>query len=243
MAKTSISCDVLGSSTILTMKLKAPTVLLVGIAAILGLVVFAELQGGDRTGSDDEGQPLFSFEEDDVQSLTVETLINTLSFERDDDGAWQMVQPEAFPASDASVSFLLNLLVTGESDRTLSVLSDDLNDFGLEVPQATIDIVLEDETTHQILLGDFDFNQQSIYAQIDPAVPVPSGEDDRADELSILLISSSFDAAINRPVEEWQQVEVAPLDEITPEESIPEEVLPEEGNIPEENNLGEGREE
>ena len=125
----------------------------------------------------------------------------------------------------------------------MSVLSDDLNDFGLEVPQATIDIVLEDETTHQILLGDFDFNQQSIYAQIDPAVPVPSGEDDRADELSILLISSSFDAAINRPVEEWQQVEVAPLDEINPEESIPEEVLPEEGNIPEENNLGEGREE
>ena len=223
------------------MKLKAPTVLLVGIAAILGLVVFAELQGGDPADSGDEGQPLFSFEEDDVESFTVETLLNTLSFERDDDRVWQMVEPEAFPASDASVSFLLNLLATGESDRTLTVLPDELNDFGLDDPQVTIDIVLEDETTHQILLGDFDFNQQSIYAQIDPAASVTSGEDDASDELSIFLVSSSFDAAVNRPVEEWQQIELPPPEQINPEEILPEEgSAPEEENAVEENDPGDG---
>lgn len=216
------------------MKLKAPTVLLVGIAAILGLVVFAELQGDGPAGSDDEGQPLFSFEEDDVQSFTVETLLNTLAFERDDGGVWQMVQPEAFPASDASVSFLLNLLATGESDRTLTVLPDEINDFGLDDPLATIDLVLEDETTHQILLGDFDFNQQFIYAQIDPAASSTSDEGSATDELSIFLVSSSFDAAVNRPVEEWQQVELPPPEQINPEQILPEEVLPEEGSVPEE---------
>ncbi|MEM9451447.1 MAG: DUF4340 domain-containing protein [Cyanobacteria bacterium P01_E01_bin.6] len=224
------------------MKLKAPTVFLVGIAAILGLVVFAEFQGGDRTDTETEAQPLFSFDEEDVQSFSVETDIETLAFERDAEGVWKMVQPETFLASDASVSFLLNLLATGESDRTFAVSADELGDFGLADPQAMIDIVLQDETSHQIVLGDFDFSQQSMYARVDAEIVDAAA----ADTVDIVLVPTTFDAAVNRSVEDWQQIESdvpaeSGIDETVPEEletEVPlenstEEVVPEESEFQE----------
>jgi hypothetical protein len=211
------------------MKLNTPTVFLVGIAAILGIVVFADLQGGGPTDSAEEsGQPLFDFTEEEVQSFTIENFQGTLAFERDDEGTWQMTEPEPFLASDASVAFLLNLLATGEGDRTLTVCPEEVGEFGLEPPQATVDIVLEDNTTHELYLGDFDFSQQSVYAQVDPedadgSESAGSGED-ASGGINVLLVSASLDTAINRPVEEWQQVEPPP--ESPPEESL--ESSPEE---------------
>lgn len=219
------------------MKLNTPTVFLVGIAAILGIVVFADIQGGGPTDSAEEsGQQLFDFTEEEVQSFTIENFQGTLAFERDEEGTWQMVEPEPFLASDASVAFVLNLLATGEGDRTLTVSPEELSEFGLEPPQATVDIVLEDNTTHELHLGDFDFSQQSVYAQVDPedadgSEPAESSED-ASGGIDVLLVSASLDTAINRPVEEWQQVEPPPeeLPEPSPEESLessPEEPLEE----------------
>ncbi|MEL6320406.1 MAG: DUF4340 domain-containing protein [Cyanobacteria bacterium J06626_14] len=215
--------------TLFVMKLKAPTVFLVGIAAVLGLVVFAEFQGGDRqAGTDQDAQPLFTFEEDDIQSFMIETPLETLSFERDAEGVWQMQEPEEFTANDASVSFLLNLLATGESDRRLTVSLDELDDFGLDNPQTTIDVVLQDDSTHQLVLGDFDFSQQSLYARVDPDAIDEEGESETVD---VALVSTSFDAAVNRSLEEWQQVE--------PEEPPEETVTPEELEEPSDSDLPE----
>ncbi len=210
------------------MKLNTPTVFLVGIAAILGIVVFADLQGGDPTDSAEESrQPLFDFTEEEVQSFTIENFQGTLAFERDDEGTWQMVEPEPLPASDASVAFLLNLLATGEGDRTLTVSPEELSEFGLEPPQATIDVVLENSATHKLYLGDFDFSQQSIYAQVDPdgasaSVSGPESTAETEKNAEVMLVSASFDTALNRPVEEWQQVE------LLPEEDAAEELDPDE---------------
>jgi len=209
------------------MKLNAPTVLLIGIAAILGIVVFADFQGGgDPQTTDEAGQPLYDFEEADVQSFTVETPSHSLAFERDDEGVWQMTEPETSPASDASVSFLLNLLATEESDRILTVPTAELEDFGLESPPVSIDVTLQDETAHQVLLGNFDFNQQSMYALVDPFTASTESE-----ETDVWLVSASFDTAVNRPVEEWKQTEPEPSESATPESDTPES----DGTAPEAN--------
>jgi hypothetical protein len=197
------------------MKLKSPTVVLLGIAAILGIVVFAEFQGGDRptsNGTGETAEPLFAFEEDDVRSFTIETLAETLSFERDAEGVWQMTAPEESIANDASVSFLLNLLVTEESDRRLTVAPEELDDFGLADPQTTIDIVLEDDIAHQLVWGDVDFSQQYLYAQVDPEERDGSTD---LETVEVALVTTTFDSAVNRSLEEWQQIE--------PEEDSPNE--------------------
>ncbi|HHP7243664.1 MAG TPA: DUF4340 domain-containing protein [Elainellaceae cyanobacterium] len=182
------------------MKVKATTIFLITIAVVLGIIVYAELQGtGNPNNSDGETQPIFAFEEDDVESVAVTTGSDAVAFERDDTSDWQMTEPEQSPASDASIAYLLNLLATGESDRTLTVPRADLDNYGLEQPAASITVELENETDHQLLLGNLDFNGSFIYAQADPSLE-PTG-----DEVDILLVSPDFENAVSRPIDDWKE--------------------------------------
>jgi hypothetical protein len=194
------------------MKFKPTTLALVAIAILLGGVVyFTETRNSSSPETTEEaGGSLFEFEESQVQSLTVETPDQTLSFENEA-GQWQMQQPESAPASDASVAYLLNLLATGESDRTLTVPAADTAEFGLDEPSATINVVLDTEETHQLILGSANFDNSAIYAQADPeANSEPSAAEA---ETTILLVSPDFVNAVNRPLEEWRS---RPTTEPTP---------------------------
>lgn len=238
------------------MKLKSPTVLLVGIAAILGIIVLADVQRGDRPGTDGEGQPLFDFTEEEVEAFTIETPQQTLAFEKDEDGTWQMLEPDQSEASDASISFLLSLLASESSDRTLSLPAADLGDYGFDPPQATVELQLDNQETHEFVLGGPNFNQQNLYAQINPESASESSAEDSADmaegdsaedgsteddvdTADVVLVTSSFEGAVNRPLEEWKAVEPDaapepipdPAPEATPETS--DEPLPDPTPAPE----------
>jgi len=53
-----------------------------------------------------------------------------------------MKAPSQTPASDASVSYLMNLLAKGKSDR-IQVPVAQLQEYGLDQPQATIEVTLK----------------------------------------------------------------------------------------------------
>ncbi|MBD1995717.1 DUF4340 domain-containing protein [Leptolyngbya sp. FACHB-541] len=197
------------------MKFKPTTLALVAIAAILGGVVyFTETRNSsDPEATEGADGSIFEFEEDQVQSFTVETPERTLSFEKDDAGQWQMQQPESGLASDASVAYLLNLLATGESDIILTVPATDAAEFGLDEPTATINVVLDNQETHQLILGSANFDNSAIYAQADPEAdsePEPATEEGNSEqtadapEISVLQVSPDFENAVNRPLEEWR---------------------------------------
>lgn len=199
------------------MKLKTPTVLLVGVAAVLGLVAIAALQDGDR---DSKGaQPLFSFAEEDIEALMIETPSGTLNLEQDEADTWQLEAPEQAPVNEATVTFLLNLLATEESDRTFSVPVGDLGDYALDNPQTRIEIELEDGTQHELVLGDYDFSNESLYAQVDP--PEDSDSDATA-EVEVVLIPATFESAINRPLQDWIQLETENTEEDSSEDAVPQ---------------------
>jgi len=189
------------------MKLKPPTLILLAAALVLGIAVYlAESQNGGQTSAD--GSPIFEFQEDQVQAFTLR-LDNgdRLSFEQADD-AWQMTAPEQTPASDASVAYLLNLLATASSDRTLTVPASDLDDFGLDDPLALIQVELDTGETRSLTLGDYDFNRSFLYAQTDASASTAATPDAGAasaeGEVEVLLIPATFENAVSRPLEEWQ---------------------------------------
>jgi hypothetical protein len=196
------------------MKFKPTTLALVAIAVILGGVVyFTETRNSsDPEATEGAGGSIFEFEEDQVQSFTVETPEQTLSFEKDEAGQWQMQQPEPGLASDASVAYLLNLLATGESDIVLYVPTTDRAEFGLDEPSATINVVLDNQETHQLILGSANFDNSAIYAQADPtadsetdsATEEGNSEPTDESEITVLLVSPDFENAVNRPLEEWR---------------------------------------
>ncbi|NMF63902.1 hypothetical protein DP115_14440 [Brasilonema octagenarum UFV-OR1] len=184
------------------MKLQRTTLILILLALGLGgFVYFHEIKNAPEPKEVKQQQKIFSFKEDDVQSLTVKTQNQTLNLERTDkseEPKWMMKSPEVAPASSAIVGYLMNLLVEGKSDRIVSISPNQLAEFGLDQPQTTIDIKLKNQKTHQLILGKPDFNRRFLYAQIDPQNK-PGGNND------VLLVSTDFENAVNRELSEWKQ--------------------------------------
>jgi hypothetical protein len=185
------------------MKLPKTTLILILLTLGLGsFVYFYEIRGATvREEIKEQKQQIFSFAEDDVQSLTVKTKKLTLNLERSPESSnpkWVIKSPISGPADDAIVSYLMDLLVKGNSDQTLSTPVKELGEFALDQPQATINITLKNRQSHQLILGKSNFNGRFLYAQADP-IAKPDGN------INVLLVSTDFANAVNRELSEWKQ--------------------------------------
>ncbi|NER94514.1 MAG: DUF4340 domain-containing protein [Symploca sp. SIO1B1] len=184
------------------LKLQRTTLILFISAILLGsFVYFYEIKGApQREAAKSTKQPIFAFEENEIQSVIIYTDDETLQFDRfsNPELGWQMKKPKNTLANDAAVSFLLNLLAKGESDRTISATADKLKEYGLDQPSATIEVELEGEKVYKLALGKPDFNESFLYAQVDPSKQ-------KSEELSVLLVPIDFKYAINRPMSEWEE--------------------------------------
>ncbi|NJL09477.1 MAG: DUF4340 domain-containing protein [Calothrix sp. SM1_7_51] len=180
-----------------------------------GFVYFYEIQGKtQREEVEEKNKQIFSFTADDVQALTITTNNTTISLERNsnnDDQAtkWLLKSPELAPASNASVSYLMDLLVDGKTNRTLSALANQISEYGLDKPQATIEVKLKNQKSHQLVLGKQDFNQRFIYARAD-SITKPDGN------IDILLLSTDFLNGVNRDLSEWKQSSENKLNQANP---------------------------
>ncbi|NES23054.1 MAG: DUF4340 domain-containing protein [Symploca sp. SIO3E6] len=184
------------------LKLQRTTLILFVSAILLGsFVYFYEIKGApQREAAKTTKQPIFAFEEDEIQSVIIYTDDETWQFERfsNPELGWQMKKPKNTLANDAAISFLLNLLAKGESDRTISATADKLEEYGLDRPSATIEVELAGEKIHKLALGKPDFNESFLYAQVDPSKQ-------KSQELSVLLVPIDFKYAVNRPMSEWEE--------------------------------------
>lgn len=186
-----------------SMKFKSSTLILLVLALGLGGAVYFWERQGTRPQPGEQAGSIFGFKEDQVQALTIKTQQQTLSFSRTKETPqnqghrWLLKTPTPVPASDASVAYLLNLLVTTKSDRTLTAPATQRREFGLDQPLATIEVKLNNQETHQLVLGGPDFNRSVLYAQADP--PAKTAQD-----LKVLLVPNAFENAVNRPLTEWR---------------------------------------
>jgi len=203
------------------MKLKQSTLVLVGIACLLGAGALGldayRQQHGDPLGAADT-QPLFSFQEDAVTALTIQRQGETLTFEKGDSG-WRMTQPQQQPAQASSVAFLLSQLTSGEAGQTVSVTADNQADFGFTDPAATVELTLANGDRHTLLLGSADFSGSGFYALVDPP-PLPLA--DEAEAITAYVVSGEVASGINRPLEEWlMATDETPGAESTPSSAVP----------------------
>ncbi len=184
------------------MNLSKTTLILLLLALGLGsFVYFYEIRGAtQRQEATAQEKQLFGFEEAQVTALTVKTQTQTLQFERVDkagQSSWQMKAPSNTAASDASIAYLLDLLANGKSTRTLSASTNQLVEYGLNRPQANIEVKLRNNETHQLVLGNPNFDRSFLYAQADPPTKTTGNVD-------VLLVSPDFSNAVNRQLSEWK---------------------------------------
>lgn len=186
------------------MKLKSTTIALLFTTVVCGIGVIwwttSQNNSDKLTEQQDRSQKLFEFNEDQVAALTVVTPKLTLVFERSQQSfphTWQMKKPQDKPADEAAISFLLNLLATTQSPRTLSIKASRQKEFGFDQSPGRIKVMLKNKQNHDLVLGNQDPTESFIYAQVDSAV-------DLSDTLQIVLVPTAFLNAINRPLTEWQ---------------------------------------
>ncbi|MDJ0733205.1 MAG: DUF4340 domain-containing protein [Nostocaceae cyanobacterium] len=201
------------------MKLQRSTLILLLSALLLGgFVYFYEFYWKNRQEEvKQKQQQFFSFAADDVQSLKITNKNFTIHLERNknaDKPKWMMTSPEKTPASDPSVSYLMDLLVQGKRDSTVSVPANQLAEFGLKPPQATINLTLKNQKTHQLIVGNPNFNGSFVYAQIDPAAKLEGN-------VNVLLVSKDFQNAVNRSLSEWKQPETKSEEKPSPSSKKP----------------------
>ncbi|MBJ7296661.1 MAG: DUF4340 domain-containing protein [Dolichospermum sp.] len=191
------------------MKFPKTTLILILLALGLGgFVYFHEIKGKNQQAEIKiQNQKIFAFTADDVQSLTIKIKETTLQLERrntSEKPQWEIKSPISALANDAIVSYLMDLLVKGKSERTVLISSGELSEFGLDKPVATIDIKLKNQESHQLILGKGDFNNQFLYAQADSNK-----------NMNLLLVSKDFVNAVNRDISEWKQpaekIDIQPL--------------------------------
>ncbi|NJL84272.1 MAG: DUF4340 domain-containing protein [Chloroflexaceae bacterium] len=187
------------------MKLQTSTWALIAIAAITtaagGIIYWYDAQiKPQREAKEAETQQVFDFEETEIERLRIEKAQETLLFSRttNPERPWQMRRPEYAPASEAAVSYLVNLLVEGQADQILTVPARQLPEYGLDQPQATIMLDLKQQESRQLILGKISFDGQFIYGTTD-ALAKP------ATEVEIFLLPIDFQYAINRELAEWKE--------------------------------------
>lgn len=185
------------------MKLKPSTIVLVVVTAILGGAVYlSQIDGPTRSENqaNQATQDLFAFEEQQVTGFTLKTQLRSLEFVKDDNGTWQMKEPDAVPANEASIAYLLNLIAVSQGDRPFTAPTVQQSDFGFHQPLATIDLTLDSQESHRLIIGGYNFDRSRLYAQVDPPT-------DPTETLNIVLVPADFDAAVNRALPEWRNEE------------------------------------
>lgn len=131
---------------------------------------------------------------------------------------WVMTQPERQPANTATIAFLLNLLATDSPSKTFKVPTSQLSEFGLEPPQATVEVTLANQRRHTLRLGTPDFNRSALYALVDPPATLPA-------QVEVALVTISFDTAVNRSQAEWL-AESSPSSDSNPSPASPSPTPP-----------------
>jgi hypothetical protein len=139
------------------MKFPKTTLILILLALGLGgFVYFHEIKGKNQQAEIKiQNQKIFAFTADDVQSLTIKIKETTLQLERrntSEKPQWEIKSPISALANDAIVSYLMDLLVNGKSERTVLISSAELSEFALDKPVATIDIKLKNQQSHHFYM-------------------------------------------------------------------------------------------
>ncbi len=191
------------------MKLPRTTLILVLLAMGLGaFVYFFEIRGStQREAAQAKEKQIFSFVANDIQALNITNKNSKVSLERNPDSSqknkWLLKSPSQEAASNASVSYLTDLLVKGESNTKISVPAKELAEYGLDKPQGTIEVELKNKKVHKLILGNSDFQDESIYAR-------KKTSSTSKDKVEVLLVSKNFANAVNRELSEWKQAENIP---------------------------------
>lgn len=104
---------------------------------------------GDRTWKD---RTIFDFNKGLLTQLNISSPEETVELRLDANGTWQMLKPIAAAVKQTEIDSLLTTFSDLDTDD-FAEATDDLGEYGLDIPQSTISAVRNDGTTATLHIG------------------------------------------------------------------------------------------
>jgi hypothetical protein len=125
------------------------TFLLLLVLLALGVYLYkVELPGQQREA---ESKHLVTLDKDAVTGITLTYPDRTIALERDPARHWRLTTPVEADADDPVVTNMLTAIAEAEVSRSLDDVADKLASYGLQPPEATVVLTLEDGKTFPAL--------------------------------------------------------------------------------------------
>ncbi len=162
--------------------LRSTIVLMLVLAGLGAYIYFVTWQQPDQSASTQE--KLFQVETADLQELKVKSESGDVTTVRKENGAWQIVDPIAAPASESEVSGVASALGQLEIVRVVDEKPAALTDYGLDTPRIEVDYKAGDKSG-KLLVGAKTPTGANLYAR-------------RNDDPRVLLIAAFQESALNK---------------------------------------------
>lgn len=152
--------------------MKKSTLIVVVLAMALGAFVYFYDSKHRVAPPTDEAswKPAFAVKADQITGLRFASAAGKTAFAKQGN-LWQITQPVATRADQASISGIVNDLSSAKIRRSFAP-TDSLSKYGLAQPAVTIDFQQKGGVEHAIRLGDKDFSGDVVYALIDASKDV-----------------------------------------------------------------------
>jgi len=111
-----------------------------------------------------ESQRLLPFDYRNVTEMTITTGGETIHLARDSRHRWRIVEPRQAKADTQEVEAILRALEIGKVSRVIQDSANNLNDYGLDTPNMTIQLTAQGQS-ETIKLGDVGPLSSTLYAQ------------------------------------------------------------------------------
>jgi hypothetical protein len=148
--------------------MKKSTLVVVLIALALGgFVYWHEFKRTPPAPANKTNPAVFHFQPGDVTSITFSRPGAPPVVVNREGHAWRIAQPVQTRADEDAITSVLNDVTLARSSRTLTPTGNELADYGLATPVATLAFQLKDGKTQTLKIGSLDFSGSSAYAQVD----------------------------------------------------------------------------
>ena len=153
------------------MKLRDLTIAMVVLAGLLGVLYWSNHRQAKEDesvkASPDSSPKILSLNQADITGLRIRREGQPeLDVSKSDSGQWQITSPNPWSADNDSVSSVLSTVSALASERLLDEKVSDTTAYGLASPQLAIDVVLKDNKTQKLLIGDQTPAGNSYYAML-----------------------------------------------------------------------------
>ena len=140
------------------------------LVAVLGLLVFQQLQGEDPAAEQGDRPLLVGLDIGSVTSIRIDNLERGLQMllEQQSDGGWRITDPLDYPAEPAAMSLLADILTTNRAEPYLE--DSTLEQLSLSPPRVVVEIQEVGGRLRRLEVGGHDLDGQHVLVRVDGEV-------------------------------------------------------------------------